>query len=162
VKDQLSLNRNQTYDFAQRVRKNLEYIVKKRSEGEDVHEVTQLTISLLGLIVFPWEKHALNAIENKSLLELEKKGWPKWKIIMLDEKKEEPRTLKDLIYHLRNASAHRRLYFSSDAPDMGNVDLAFEDAMDKKSKPYIRIEINASNLKKFCYLFIELIEEYVS
>ena len=53
-----SLSRNATEEFARRVRKNLDYIIRKRNEGEDVHEVTQLVISLLGIIVFPWESGA--------------------------------------------------------------------------------------------------------
>ena len=48
-----SLTRNTTEGFARRVRKNLDFIIKKCDEGEDVHEVTQLVTSLLGLIVFP-------------------------------------------------------------------------------------------------------------
>ena len=51
MSDAYSLSRNTTEGFAQRVRKNLDFIVKKRNEGEDVHEVTQLVTSLLGIII---------------------------------------------------------------------------------------------------------------
>ena len=40
--------------FAQRTRKNLLYIEEASRSGADVHAVTQIVNSLLGLVVFPW------------------------------------------------------------------------------------------------------------
>ncbi len=54
-----TFGRNKTEIFAGRVLKNLRYIMGQRKNGADVHEVTQLAVSLLGLVVFPWEKGAL-------------------------------------------------------------------------------------------------------
>ncbi len=49
--EKYSLSRNVTEEFARRVRKNLDFILKKRDDGEDVYEVTQLVTSLFGIIV---------------------------------------------------------------------------------------------------------------
>lgn len=145
--------------FARRVRKNLDFIIKKRSETEDVHEVTQLAISLLGLIIFPWEASALQHLESLTLRELESKGWPRWNIL-LDEK-DDTKTLGKLTGHLRNAACHRRLKFSSDDPDMQKVEIEFEDAPNKKSPPNWRAKINAAELKEFCDRFTKLLEDLV-
>ena len=105
--EKYSLSRNTTEGLAYRVRKNLDFIIKKRLEGEDVHEITQLVISLLGLIVFPWEAGALKHLESLRLSELHAEGWPRWDIT-LDENGD-TQTLGKLIRHLRNAASHRHL-----------------------------------------------------
>jgi hypothetical protein len=154
-----SLQRNTTEGFARRVRKNLDFIIKKRCEKEDVHEVTQLAISLLGLIVFPWEAKALRHLESIPLTELEAEGWPRWKIL-LDEKCD-TKSLGDLTRHLRNAACHRRLNFSSDHPEMHLVEIEFEDAARKKSSPYWRAKICAADLREFCDRFTKRLEDLV-
>ncbi len=49
--EKYSLSRNVTEEFARRVRKNLDFSLKKRDDGEDVYEVTQLVTSPFGIIV---------------------------------------------------------------------------------------------------------------
>jgi hypothetical protein len=154
-----SLTRNTTEGFARRVRKNLDFIIKKRAEGEDVHEVTQLVTSLLGLIVFPWEDGALKHLESLCLSELEEEGWPRWNIL-LDEKGD-TNTLGKLIWHLRNAASHRRLRFSSDRREMDKVEIEFEDAPRANAPPNWRAKINAADLKEFCDRFTRRLEELV-
>jgi len=124
------LSRNATEGFAQRVRKNMEFIVKKRAEGEDVHEVTQLVTSLLGIVVFPWESGALEQLESLSLSELESKGWPRWAIEM--DQNGDTETLGKLVNHLRNAACHQRIIFSSDHREMQKVEIQFEDASGRR------------------------------
>jgi hypothetical protein len=157
--EKYSLPRNTTEGFAKRVRKNLDFIIKKRSEREDVHEVTQLAISLLGLIVFPWEASALQHLENSPISELESEGWPRWNIL-LDEKGDTT-TLGKLTWHLRNAASHRRLKFSSDDPNMHMVEIEFEDAPNTKSPVNWRATINAADLKVFCDRFTKRLEDLV-
>jgi hypothetical protein len=154
-----SLSRNLTAGFARRVRKNLEFIIKERKEGADVHEITQLVTSLLGIIVFPWEAGALRSLDNKNLSELERNGWPRWSILM--DEKGDTKTLGRLIYHLRNAASHRRLKFSSDEREMHKVEIEFEDAPNKNALPNWRAKINASELKEFCDRFTRELEERV-
>lgn len=152
------LQRNTTEGFAKRVRNNLEFIVRKRSEGEDVHEVTQLTISLLGLIVFPWESRALGKMESWSLSDLERQGWPAWTIVK--DRNGETTTLGELTYHLRNAASHRRLKFSSDGSEPGDVEIEFEDALPYKPMDW-QARIRASDLKAFCDKFSQSLEDLV-
>jgi hypothetical protein len=152
------LQRNTTEGFAKRVRKNLEFIIRKRSEGEDVHEVTQLTTSLLGLIIFPWESRALGTMESWSLSDLERQGWPAWAIVK--DRNGETTTLGKLTYHLRNAASHRRLKFSSDGPDPEDVDIEFEDALPGKPVDW-QARIRASDLKAFCDRFSQSLENLV-
>ena len=55
-------SRNNPSGFAERTRKNLELIERAYSVGADVHVVTQLMLSLLGIIVFPWEHDSFRTI----------------------------------------------------------------------------------------------------
>lgn len=155
-----SLSRNETAGFAQRVRKNLEFVIKERSEGKEVHEVTQLVTSLLGIIVFPWEDEALGHLESVLLKDLESEGWTGWKIL-LDEKND-TKTLGKLIWHLRNAVSHRRIRFSSDDRDMHQVEIEFEDAPRQEAPINWRATINAADLKVFCDHFTSRLEYYVA
>jgi hypothetical protein len=71
-------SRNDAFGFAQRTRKNLAYIEKTFAEGADVHVVTQLVVSLLGLVVFPTERNVVRRLKTLNLSELESLGWPRW------------------------------------------------------------------------------------
>ena len=153
-----SFGRNTTEGFARRVRKNLDFILESRRSGADVHDVTQLTTSLLGLIVFPWEAHALQHLESRSLEALDREGWPQWNIVL--ERVGEPRTLGTLTKHLRNAAAHRRIRFSSDARNMHEVEIELEDARPGRPVDW-RAKIRASDLKVFCDRFSHALEELV-
>ena len=146
--------------FAQNVRKNLNFIMKERSEGKDVHEVTQLVISLLGLIVFTREYEPLKNVESLPLETLEQDGWPHWEIVM-DEKRDTT-SLRKLNWHLRNAVSHRRIEFSSDDRDMNNVQIEFKDALPQRgAKPNWHAKIFAGDLKQFCDRFLNELEEAV-
>lgn len=157
---QHSFTRNDTVELAKRVRKNLDFIIEKRADGAEVHEVTQLVTSLLGLIVFPWEDKALKHLEGLHLSGLEKEGWPRWDI-SLDETKHGTKTLRELMRHLRNAASHQRVKFSSDDPEMEKVIIQFKDAPQKNGRVNWRAKINAADLKKFCVLFTERLESLV-
>ena len=50
------LSRNEAMGIVERTRKNLVYMREARRAGADVHEVTHLLNSLLGLVVVPWER----------------------------------------------------------------------------------------------------------
>jgi len=56
--------RNDTKGFALRTLKNLDYIQTGQREGHDVHVVTQLALSLLGLIVYPHEDDEYRVLEG--------------------------------------------------------------------------------------------------
>lgn len=138
--------------FAERARKNLMHIEKARASGADVHEVTQIVTSVLGMIVFPWENRFVNRLRERKLDDLYASGWPKWKISIGDAN-----TLKDLVHKLRNATAHGRYQFSSDDRDPEDVHIIVEDA--SGGKVNWRGEISSAELKDFCYRFLALIED---
>ena len=50
------ISRNEPMGTVERTRKNLVYMRNARKAGADIHEVTHLLNSLLGLIVVPWER----------------------------------------------------------------------------------------------------------
>jgi HEPN pEK499 p136 len=149
-------SRNDSLEFARRTQKNLERIEMSAKAGEDVHVVTQLTVSLLGLIVFPWERQFDDSIKPLDLGMLVTKGWPEWRLL-----KGSCKTLGDLIYHLRNAVAHRRLRFSSDSPVTENVMIEFSDSKSKHTDPYWSAQISAKDLRTFCLKFIALLDDTI-
>ena len=136
----MTASRNKVLGFAQRTRKNLECIEKSREHGADVHLITQLTLSLLGLVVFPCEDKAFaEAAKNISLNLMEKEGWPKWRITEAPENIKSPkererclptRTLDHLLHRLRNAIAHHHVEFLSENRNYEEAELKFADQSD--------------------------------
>jgi hypothetical protein len=131
--------RNEAEEFARRTRKNLQFVVHSKQTGADVHVVTQLTASLLGLIVYPWEKQFAQTVHSVVLSDLESEGWPHWNISLGAE---HCRTLGQLAHRLRNAIAHRRISFSSDSRELEEVDLEFEDQLPGAVAPHWRADIS--------------------
>ena len=75
--------RNDVLEFAQRTRRNFEYIEEAKAEDPTapVHVVTQLTLSLLGIVVFPYEKldeDVYAKISGKTIAEMNADGWLGW------------------------------------------------------------------------------------
>jgi hypothetical protein len=103
--------RNEAIEFARRTKVNLQFIERVKRDGEPVHEVTQLALSLLGLIVIPKEKLLLKQIDEILIADLYAKGWPQWQII-LNAGGRRTETLGRLIWHLRNAISHGALMFT--------------------------------------------------
>ena len=136
--------------LAERTRKNLRYIEVARSQGADVHEVTQIVISVLGIVIIPWERNLKNRLGKYGLEDLYAQGWPQWNISLGSAN-----TLKDLVRKLRNGTAHGRYRFSSNARDPEDVTLIVEDALN--GKVHWRAEITAVDLKEFCYRFLTVL-----
>jgi len=149
-------SRNHALVFAERTRKNLEAIEKAYAEGKDVHVVTQLSISLLGLLVFPWEKLFAEHVKKLRLDALVREGWPRWEISVGTCK-----TLGVLVRHLRNAIAHGHMGFSSDSRVMAEVNIEVEDYEPDAKVPYWRARICATGLRDFCLRFIHLLDETI-
>ena len=143
--------RNHALGFANRTRKNLEFIEEAYKEDKDVHVVTQVAISLLGLIVFPKEKLSLEEhLDKISLNSLLQEGWPQWEILQGTCE-----TLYDLVKHLRNAASHSHLYFSSNSRVMEEVDIEVKDR-------HWQARICVKELRDFCLRFIDLLEARLS
>ena len=118
--------------------------------GADVHVVTQLMLSLLGLVVFPWEKQSFDKLLT----------WPldsalygaksyHWNIIK-DTYPNKCASIGSLLRHLRNAVSHRHVLFSSDSRDAREVDLSFSDIHPKHLEWEWCANITAVDLREFC------------
>lgn len=148
--------RNDALEFAARTLKNLEAVDRAYRQGGDVHLVTQIANSLLGLIVFTVERHFVRFLLKQALPELSRKAWPSWQFHLGKSE-----TLGDLVYHLRNASAHGRVVFSSDSRDPASVRVEFADAKPRSGPIYWRASIGANDLRRFCVMYAALLENVI-
>ena len=147
------VSRNAALGFAQRTRKNLKYIEAACQDGADVHPITQLGVSLLGLVVFPHEKHFFDHVENLALSDLADRGWPTWTFTCGVSA-----TLGELVRHVRNAAAHGLIEFSSESHDMSEVTITVRDRPKDKAPFNWEATILAEHLREFVLLMIQLIE----
>lgn len=153
-------SRGTSLGFAQRTLRNLHYIEAARGDGLDVHVVTQTILSLVGLVVFPWAEGFDTNVRDLNYQILADQGWPPWSISLGSAD-----TLGELTRHIRNAVAHRRIKFSSDSLDSGDVEIQFEDmrnkktASNKKAAPNWRATIRADALRTFCLKFAQLVAD---
>ncbi len=151
------IERNTVWGFNERTRKNLKFINAAWDNGStDVHIVTQLITSLLGLIVFPYaeiQERGDTAFKSYRLDDLTAEGWPKWtfKINQSDN-------LYDLVWHLRNATSHWGLRFFSDSRKLEEVEIQFSDRLNKDAPYNWRATINAADLQRFVLLFADLLK----
>src|SRR3972149_6414655 len=136
------IGRNNTVIFAHRTRRNLEFIENAHAQNEHVHVVTQIAISLLGLIVFPHEKELDKKFDELPLADLVTAGWPEWNFTMGSSQ-----NLGDLLRHLRNAVAHGRMSFSSDSPNLHDVFIEVADRPSKNRPANWQARITADDLR---------------
>jgi hypothetical protein len=91
-------------DMMRRTMENLEFIEGKAGPSGPF-EVTQLVNSFLGALAHPWER--LRADLNEMAL-----GSPGWPAIRKErDSDDDPKSLGDLVRHLRNAVAHGNIEF---------------------------------------------------
>jgi hypothetical protein len=147
-------SRNEVVGFAERTRKNLLALEAAAANGDDVHLVTQIVTSLLGLVAYPWEKKVSHAIAGAPLDELFRNGWPQWTFTSGQCDR-----LGDLAKHLRNAIAHGRFSFSSESRVPADVTIDLEDWKHNASSAHWRGSIRADLLRDFCLRFIALINQ---
>lgn len=161
--------RNDVIEFGRRTRRNFEFIERAQHDNSDapVHVVTQLTLSLLGIVIFPYERadELSSAIFAKTIAEIKADGWLGWSITLdsPSPKGTPTRTLKDLFSHIRIAAAHGRLTFNSDSASLCEVAITAEDKPQKKGAPINwRAEIDGSQLRNFCLRFLDFVNTVVS
>lgn len=155
----MEIDRNTIEGFARRVRKNLAFMIAARERGEDIHIVTELTIALLGLLVFPYEYYrSFRSLDFKAyqLKDLTAEGWPVWSFHIGCST-----DLDDLLRHLRNAISHRRIYFSSDDRALQQVEVTFADRLTSTTADNWSATINAAALLAFVQNLSELMDEGV-
>lgn len=163
-------SRNEILGFTGRTLCNLISIEKayENDPNSDIHVVTQLILSLLGILVFPYAK--LDKLEkpifSKTLKEAKDEGWLGWRITMDNAmgrggSPDPTKTVADLVRHLRNAIAHARITFRTDSRNLSEEILTFEDAPSSgrlKDKVNWRAEVSGDKLRNFCVEFLQLVE----
>lgn len=151
--------RNELLGFADRTRKNLDFIIEARRKHEPVHVVTQVVLSMLGIVVFPFERGQLGSEEDELLLTaLEADGWPRWEI---DAGSAETTTLSQLLRRIRNATAHNDIEFNSDSDSLDQVTISFTERSARERHWRWTGHIRADDLLKFCRRFLDLVEQRV-
>jgi len=152
------ISRNNALAFAQLTLANLRFLegALKANPHEDVHLVTQIVNSLLGLVVFLKEKNFVTAIEKLPLRQLANDGWPQVAIT-----KGQSDTLGDLVRHIRKAAAHGRLRFSSDLRDPNAVILYIEDRRPNDVVPNWCAEMTAKQMHDFCVKLIDRLDSEI-
>lgn len=144
------IERNTVWGFNDRVLKNLKFVDAARRAGStEVHVVTQLITSLLGLIVFPYAEileKGDTTFQSYTLPDLSTKGWPTWTFTIGSSP-----NLDQHVRHLRNAISHRGLWFDSDDRELHSVGVRFSDRPHTpKGAPYNwQATIKADDLQVF-------------
>ena len=155
----LEVSRNDAIEIARRTERNLEFVkaeFERAGEDPQVHVVTQLVNSLLGLVILPREQYLEVQNESTQLRRLVSQGWPKWNIT-----KGQAETLGQLAKHLRNAAAHGRITFSSDSRYLHEVMIRVADSADFGKSIYWRAEIAGDDLYDFCIKFARHVRETI-
>lgn len=152
---QFMVSRNDPYGFALRTRKNLENILAAYDRGADVHPVTQVTCSLMGIAVFPWEHE--HKLENSELPISVVFHDPQLEFDVLHGNIE---TLGQLWRVVRNAVSHRGVEFSSDSRELKKVKMTFTSGYmrDRSFRVNGRISMRGDQVVRFCYGLIQYIE----
>ena len=151
-------SRNTVWGFSERTLKNLAYLNTARRDGADVHVVTHLVTSLLGLIVFPYEEIKDSNYTNFKAIQLdqlEAEGWPAWHIDIGSS-----RNFQEHIRHLRNSISHRGLYFSSDSRDLAHVQISFRDRASDKAPWNWGATIGGEALQDFVLRFAGYLRQW--
>jgi hypothetical protein len=160
-----------TLTIARRTRKNLEYIYRKKSDGEDVEEFTQLLNSMLGMVIslredyFKGRHIGWERVEELKLLQ----GWYNLKSItgktatQASPNLQKINSFSQLITKLRNAFAHNCFELISDRESKQITGITvWNIPSGQDNKPQNRVwEANISelNLKGLAYLVVAYIEQ---
>jgi HEPN pEK499 p136 len=149
------LSRSSREGFAERTLKNLAYIEEARAGGEpaDVHVVTQLVLSMLGLVVIQWERQAFDSalasgFQRTLQKDLHQFGGPALHG-MQDNYAEKCKTVGVLVRHLRNAVSHGRFIFSGESRNLEDVSIKFFDEYRRTGETWTAT-IDGVDLREFC------------
>lgn len=148
---------NVILDFAERTRKNLQFVQQTAqreaaSHEKSVYEVTQLINSMLGLLVFPQQKH-FHAIPETPLAELPAQGWPR---IRPTGGFPDAANLRELVRYLRNAVAHFNVQFLAPSGQIEGIRL-WNNRNGKKSW---EAELTLADLEALTSKFIDSLDEW--
>jgi hypothetical protein len=150
----------ETRAFARRVRLNLEAVDAVASVAPaKAHQLTQLVMSLVGLVTLPRESHYLDAAGDRTLPDLAADGWPVW-TIKEDLSRRPERTadtLGDLLWHLRSTIASGQIGMTAGDRPLAEVVVYFQQQVAGGDIATWSASIGAPDLRTFCLKLIELI-----
>lgn len=155
--------RNTPLGFALRTGKNLEFVMQARDAGSDVHVVTQVVLSLLGLVVLPHETSVKSGEQkiaevNHLLPVVVDDLWnvrdgPLYSHQAWDPP-QLPITTTQLHFNLRNAIAHNNVLFSGNARSLYEVWLRFINCQRRSKGQQVNrqwvMDISGIDLLAFC------------
>jgi hypothetical protein len=151
----------ETRAFARRVRLNLDAIDAVASVAPSkAHQVTQLVLSLLGLIVLPRVNHYLEAAGDATLPSLAAEGWPTWTIAQDLSRRPDGAadTLGDLLWHLRSTVASGQIRMTAGDRPFADVSVYFDQQVAGGEIVTWSASIPAPDLRVFCVKLAGLIE----
>jgi hypothetical protein len=150
----------ETRAFAHRVRLNLEAIDAVVSVAPaKAHQVTQVVLTLIGLIVLPREAHYLEAAGDKTLPVLAAEGWPVWTIVQDASRRPggAADTLGDLLWHLRSTIAAGQIRMTAGDRPFAEVSVYFDQQVAGGEIVTWSASITARDLRVFCIKLAGLI-----
>jgi hypothetical protein len=151
---------SETRAFAQRIRSNLDAIDAVVTVAPaKAHRVTQLVLTLVGLIVLPSPNHYLDAAGAETLPDLAEKGWPTWTIVHDSSRRPgfSPDTLADLLWHLRSTITAGRIRMTSGDRPFEEVSVYFDQQVSGGDATW-SATISAPDLRRFCLKLAGLID----
>jgi hypothetical protein len=151
----------ETRAFAHRVRLNLDAVDAVASVAPaKAHRLTQLVLSLVGLVTLPRESHYLLAAGDRSLQDLAAEGWPAWTIAHDSSRRPERTadTLADLLWHLRSTIASGQIRMTAGDKPIAEVVVYFDQQVAGGDIATWSASIPAPDLRTFCLKLIELID----
>lgn len=151
---------SETRAFATRVRLNLDAIDAVVSVApHKAHQVTQLVLTLIGLVVLPREQHYMEAIGDGNLNTLAAQGWPTWTIA--EDLSRRPGgasdTLADLLWHLRSTIASGQIRMTAGDRPFAEVSIYFDQHVAGGEIVTWSASISAPDLRAFCVRLAGLI-----
>jgi hypothetical protein len=150
----------ETRAFAHRVRLNLEAVEAVVTVAPaKAHRVTQLVLTLLGLIVLPKASRYLDAAGNSTLTELSSQGWPAWSISNDSSRRPDGAadTLGDLLWHLRSTVTSGQIRLTAGDRPFEEVSVYFDQQVSGGGISTWSASISAPDLRVFCLKLAELI-----
>ena len=150
----------ETRAFAHRVRLNLEAVEAVVTVAPaKAHRVTQLVLTLLGLIVLPKASRYLDAAGPATLSELATQGWPTWSITQDSSRRPDGAadTLGDLLWHLRSTITAGQIRLTAGDRPFEDVAIYFDQQVAGGGISTWSASIPAPDLRVFCLKLAELI-----
>jgi len=150
----------ETRAFAHRIRLNLDAIDAVVSVAPaKAHQVTQLVLTLIGLIVLPRESHYLAAAGHQTLPDLTAQGWPTWAISHDSSRRPDGAadTLGDLLWHLRSTINAGQIRMTAGDRPFAETSIYFDQQVAGGGIATWSASISAPDLRVFCVKLAGLI-----